>query len=369
MVDNNYRNKEQLSNGVWVVPDGNKKWGGELNHNFELLNDLLTNYTLTVKQNGTTVATFDRTADVTANIDTVYPTNDQVDILFPGYQGEPVSSETPNEKTEVNYSSLIRYTNNLKSVVVTDVSLNENTMTFKYLNNNTKDIELPVSQSSGTELPTKSVTRIPVYLELNFFISGDENEKLSLTTAFVRDLVKVYKRVGTIVYPVEIKNVTDVTREKSQHDYESVFLVEVGVTPTDFHGLGGTLVLVVGDSFGNLTVQSEAIKAGINAYITDYNDTVVQDDWKELVTQNTFTGQVVATEGSTMELLKQSQGSHDNHFYIDACIETKNMNDEHGIIKNNGVSWFKNMCTFAFTVSLQHTGLDDTEKTFTVYDL
>lgn len=369
MVDNNYRNKEQLSNGVWVVPDGNKKWGGELNHNFELLNDLLTNYTLTVKQNGTTVATFNRTADVTANIDTVYPTNDQVDILFPGYQGEPVSSETPNEKTEVNYSSLIRYTNNLKSVVVTDVSLNENTMTFKYLDNSTKDIELPVSQSSGTELPTKSVTRVPVYLELKFFIMGDENEKINLTTAFVKDLVKVYKRLSSIVYPIEIKNVTDVTQEKAQHDYESVFLVEVGVTPTDFHGLGGTLILVIGDSFGNLTVQSDAIKAGINTYITEYNSNVSEEEEMGLITQNTFTGQVVATSESTMELMKQSYKDHDNYFCIDAYIESRNMYEEDGIVKSSGVAWFGDTYTFAFTASLQRAEVNDTERTFTVYAL
>ena len=44
---NTVTEKTQLSNGVWVVPDGDNNWGGELNDNFVLLNGLLDRKTLT----------------------------------------------------------------------------------------------------------------------------------------------------------------------------------------------------------------------------------------------------------------------------------------------------------------------------------
>lgn len=80
---NTYTRKEQLSNGVWVVPDGDKSWGGELNYNFYLLNGLLDRHTLTVKQNNNTLGTFDGTEDVSVNVSIEYATTDDIDALFP----------------------------------------------------------------------------------------------------------------------------------------------------------------------------------------------------------------------------------------------------------------------------------------------
>ena len=80
---NTYTRKEQLSNGVWVVPDGDKSWGGELNYNFYLLNGLLDRHTLTVKQNNNTLGTFDGTENVSVNVNIEYATADDIDALFP----------------------------------------------------------------------------------------------------------------------------------------------------------------------------------------------------------------------------------------------------------------------------------------------
>lgn len=80
---NTYTRKEQLSNGVWVVPDGDKSWGGELNYNFYLLNGLLDRHTLTVKQNNNTLGTFDGTEDASVNVNIEYATADDIDALFP----------------------------------------------------------------------------------------------------------------------------------------------------------------------------------------------------------------------------------------------------------------------------------------------
>lgn len=81
---NTYTQKEQLSNGVWVVPDGDKSWGGELNYNFYLLNGLLDRYTLTITQNNVTKGTYNGTQDKTIEITTEFTNNDDIDALFPG---------------------------------------------------------------------------------------------------------------------------------------------------------------------------------------------------------------------------------------------------------------------------------------------
>lgn len=81
---NTYTQKEQLSNGVWVVPDGDRSWGGELNYNFYLLNGLLDRYTLTITQNNVTKGTYNGTQDKTIEITTEFTNNDDIDALFPG---------------------------------------------------------------------------------------------------------------------------------------------------------------------------------------------------------------------------------------------------------------------------------------------
>lgn len=82
-MDNDYVRKEQLSNGVWVVPNGDKSWGGELNYNFFLLNGLLDRHTLTIKQNDNTIGTYNGTADASVNITVEYASVADIDALFP----------------------------------------------------------------------------------------------------------------------------------------------------------------------------------------------------------------------------------------------------------------------------------------------
>ena len=45
-IPNLYKERTQLENGVWCLPDYSKGWGGEVNHNFELLDNLLNRKTL-----------------------------------------------------------------------------------------------------------------------------------------------------------------------------------------------------------------------------------------------------------------------------------------------------------------------------------
>ena len=45
-IPNLYKERTQLDNGVWCLPDYSKDWGGEVNRNFELLDSLLDRKTL-----------------------------------------------------------------------------------------------------------------------------------------------------------------------------------------------------------------------------------------------------------------------------------------------------------------------------------
>ncbi len=67
-IINPYTRKQQLSEGVYVMEDGNRSWGGEVNHNFELLNTILAKKTLTLTQQGKVLGTFDARLDTTIDI-------------------------------------------------------------------------------------------------------------------------------------------------------------------------------------------------------------------------------------------------------------------------------------------------------------
>lgn len=86
-MDNQYNRKQQLSNGVWVFEDGNNNWGAEVNSNFEMLNDLMTRGTLTIKCDGAVLGNYNGRLDTeveipSPEIDVEYATNEQMLELF-----------------------------------------------------------------------------------------------------------------------------------------------------------------------------------------------------------------------------------------------------------------------------------------------
>lgn len=84
-MKNKYSQKEQLSEGVYVFEDGNKIWGGEMNHNFELLNESLKTKTLTVKVNDEIVGEYNNTEDKEINIPLKEITLNDIDNLFTNF--------------------------------------------------------------------------------------------------------------------------------------------------------------------------------------------------------------------------------------------------------------------------------------------
>lgn len=82
MNDNEYTQKEQLSEGVYVFENGNRSWGGGVNHNFELLNEALKKKTLRVTSNGRELGTYDGKSDTEINIEIKSITNNDIDNMF-----------------------------------------------------------------------------------------------------------------------------------------------------------------------------------------------------------------------------------------------------------------------------------------------
>lgn len=238
---NTVTKKTQLSNGVWVVPDGDNSWGGELNDNFVLLNGLLDRKTLTFTKNAQTVATFNGTQNVTVDIGTQFATNDDIDGIFGDSQTQPDLTK------DVNVGNLDRFKTDLSSRVVSSVSLdnnddlevtyldgqshtvslpwpevpvsvvdasfssNTNNLELSLSNNTTKNVSIPIPTvptsvidgaivdtnkleltfsdqttkqltlpSGGSSPVTRTVTRVPVYFEIHFKV-GEVAESSSVS--------------------------------------------------------------------------------------------------------------------------------------------------------------------------------------------
>jgi hypothetical protein len=101
-LKNQYNKTQQLSEGVYVIEDGNRSWGGEVNHNFELLNALLSKKTLTLTYDGVVLGTYDTRLDSTIDIPKVETVNNKLtlrknnEILGTFDNSEDTSINIPN---------------------------------------------------------------------------------------------------------------------------------------------------------------------------------------------------------------------------------------------------------------------------------
>lgn len=101
-IKNPYIKTQQLSEGVYVIEDGNRSWGGEVNHNFELLNALLSKKTLTLTYDGVVLGTYDARLDSTIDIPKVETVNNKLtlrknnEILGTFDNSEDTSINIPN---------------------------------------------------------------------------------------------------------------------------------------------------------------------------------------------------------------------------------------------------------------------------------
>lgn len=397
---NTVTKKTQLSNGVWVVPDRDNNWGGELNDNFVLLNGLLDRKTLTFTKNAQTVATFNGTQNVTVDIGTQFATNDDIDGIFGDSQVQPDLAK------DVNVGNLDRFKTDLSSRVVSSVSLDNNDdLEVTYLDGQSHTVSLPWPEvpivpvsvvdgaivdtnkleltfsdqttkqltlpSGGSSPVTRTVTRVPMYFEIHFKVgkvgdgpSGADYDEctadsvLGITAQDVKDIVRVsseddYHYEDTPA-PEGIV-VTDVTSTKAYDEFDKVFLVAVNLAFPYFDISWGEVVLKfgLGKSFGNITISDSTIIDAINE--------------KTQGQIQSFDAQIA---GGYPQL---SFGPHDssisdivNYFEITAYIDNQNLST-YSDVHN---SWFGYNSTFgsncAFQLQVINKTTLTTPVTFTV---
>lgn len=180
---NTVTEKTQLSNGVWVVPDGDKNWGAELNDNFMLLNGLLDRKTLTLTKNAQTVATFNGSQNVTVDIGTQFATNDDIDGLFGDSQTQSDLAK------DVNVGNLDRFKSDLATRVVSSVSLD---------NNDDLEVTYLDGQSQTVSLPWPEIPEIPVSVVDASFSSNTNNLELTLSDNTTKNVSIPIPEVPTI---------------------------------------------------------------------------------------------------------------------------------------------------------------------------
>lgn len=97
-MENNYNEITLLSNNVYVVNDRNINWGGEVNHNFEILNNLNKNASLKIKYNGQEVNYRITGDNLEVDLNDLTPANG---IFTLNVNGEYLTAFSANQKTDL----------------------------------------------------------------------------------------------------------------------------------------------------------------------------------------------------------------------------------------------------------------------------
>lgn len=269
-----------------------------------------------------------------------------------------------NETKSVNYSSLIRYTNKLKPLIITDANIVDTSkLELKFLDNDTKQLQLP---SGGGSLPTRSVTRIPMYFEIHFQLcersdgSDPLDEKLDIPLAVAKDIIKIHSVTGDITKELGFTVVSDVTATKKRNDYDTVFLAVVNCNPIDFAIISYRVYVTIDNSFGFFNLQTEPI-------ITSINSALVSDGKEPITLPETIPCQVIRSTESSLEIMNSSGQFSRNYYELTACINSTGFEESaYGeSVFNETISVGHNIGTANFRLILDNSSLDDTPYTFT----
>jgi len=270
-----------------------------------------------------------------------------------------------NETKSVNYSSLIRYNNKLKPLVITDANVNEDKLTLKYLDNNTKELTLP---SGGSSLPTRTVTRVPMFFEIHFQIVQDTSfgmdsqieSKLNIPLDVAKDIIKIYSKSQSKLTPLGFTLVSDVTEGKANNEYDKVFLAAVNCNPKEFYdGLEYDIVVVMETSFGDFNLQTSPFMESINEAREQAGEPTVE-------LPETILAQVITSSSSTMQIYASS-GENKNRYIIKAVLGATGFSNGSRSISNGSVSIrpFGASASVSFRLVLDNVEDDPTRVTFT----
>ena len=271
-----------------------------------------------------------------------------------------------NETKSVNYSSLIRYNNKLKPLVITDANVNEDKLTLKYLDNNTKELTLP---SGGSSLPTRTVTRVPMFFEIHFQIVQDTSfgmdsqveSKLNIPLDVAKDIIKIYSKSQDNLTPLGFTLVSDVTEGKAENDYDTVFLAAVNCNPKEFFdGIEYDIVVVIETSFGNFNLQTAPFMESISEAREQAGEYPIE-------LPETVPAQVITSSSSTMQIYASS-GENKNRYILRAVLGTTDFSNGSRSISNGTVSirpFETPSASVSFRLVLDEVEDDPTSVTFT----
>lgn len=267
-----------------------------------------------------------------------------------------------NETKSVNYSSLIRYNNKLKPLVITDANVNGDKLTLKYLNNNTKELTLPSGGSPS--FPTRSVTRIPTYFEIHFQIQDSSDSqvesKLNIPLDVAKDIIKIYSKTQSKTTPLGFTLVSDVTEDKAENDYDTVFLAAVNCNPKEFYDIDYEIIVSIETSFGNFNLQSSPFITAINEALDNAGEPTV-------TLPGTIPTQVVTGSGSSLQLYASS-GENKNRYILKAVILSDDFAAGDRAVSNNTTSIrtrTPESASVSFRLALDSVENDSTSTTFT----
>lgn len=275
-----------------------------------------------------------------------------------------------SEETKViSLSKLIRYNNKLKPLIITDADIDDNTLTLKYLDNETKAISLPTvvkdadivndnelqltftdddtktltlpSGGGSAVFPTRSVTRIATFFEVHFqfvesYAYSERSGKVNISLEMAKDIIKIYSKTSNgLVTELGFTNVTDVTETKKTSDDDTVFLVAVNCNPKEFYDLSYDVYLSINTSFGNFDMVTAPIAQAVR-------DAASQAGIIPPTLQETMPAQVIRSDVSDILIFTTSSSDNpspqSNYFVIRAVLYSDDFTKEDRSYYNDTIS-------------------------------
>jgi hypothetical protein len=209
-IKNQYNKTQQLSEGVYVIEDGNGSWGGEVNHNFELLNSILAKKTLTITQGDEVLGSYNAKEDSTINIpksenfNLTFKSGDSVIGSFDNSQDVEIdlpSGNVVNKTLTITQGDEVLGTFDNSQDVEIEIPKGNKTLTIKSGDSvigsfdNSQDVEIEIPEVSGGA--KKIFTKKSPFVELHFTepfltdVLGYESVEQALEWLPYRNSVKV----------------------------------------------------------------------------------------------------------------------------------------------------------------------------------
>ena len=246
---------------------------------------------------------------------------------------------------------------------VADAEISGNDLQLTFTDSDTKTLELP-----GASFPTRTVTRIPTYIEIHFqlgvFNDGflQINEKLNIPLSMAKDIIKFYTRNSNTYSPLGAIKVTDVTATKANNQYDTVYLAAVNCNPKECYDLSYSAYLVLETSFGDFNLQTAPLMESIEEAASQAGDPAP-------TYPETIPAQVTAhSESELFQTAGTGWGGNSgaNYYVYRAVLVTENFNrGDNADWSNQNISINGNRASVHFDLIFEDAQYEGTPVTFT----